>query len=325
MKAIASQLLQALLLIITVIVFNFILIHIAPGDVVDSLGGDGRAETNQLLREQYGLDKPLPVQLGRYIGKVLQGDFGYSVAENRPVIEVILPRIGPTLLLTFSALGFAVLIGTCVGVIAARKPEGMLSNVVTILAIVGFAMPVFWTGILLLQFFSIHLGWLPVGGMNDLRLPWAASSLDRFLDTFKHLLLPMFSLSIIYIASYSRLARASMLEVLQSDYVRTARAKGLNETTVLFKHALRNGLIPIITVMGLQFGTILSGAILVETVFSWPGIGRLAFESVQQRDTNVLMAVLTLVSITVIAANLFTDLLYRITDPRIRTSGTSND
>ncbi len=322
MKQIAARIIQAFLLILAVIVLNFLLVHLAPGDAVDALaaGSENSAETTERLREQYGLDEPVTTQLFTYIGNVLQGDLGVSIANNdRPVTELIGERIWPTVLLSLSALGFAIILGTIVGTFAARHPESSFSHATTVFALVGFAMPAFWTGYLLLIVFSVRLGWFPVSGMRDLRFEggWVASQ----WDVAKHLFLPALALGLIYIAAYSRLTRASMLEVLESDYVRTARAKGLGERSVMFKHALRNGIIPMVTVMGLQFGAILSGAILVETVFAWPGVGRLAFEGVVERDTNVVLGVLFLVSTTVIVANLLTDLVYRLIDPRIRISG----
>lgn len=322
MKQIAARIIQAFLLILAVIVLNFLLVHLAPGDAVDALsaGSENSAETTERLREQYGLDEPIWVQLTTYIGNVLQGDLGVSIANNdKPVTELIAERIWPTVLLSLSALSFAIILGTIVGTFAARHPESSFSHATTVFALVGFAMPAFWTGYLLLIVFSVRLGWFPVSGMRDLRFEggWVASQ----WDVAKHLFLPALALGLIYIAAYSRLTRASMLEVLESDYVRTARAKGLGERSVMFKHALRNGIIPIVTVMGLQFGAILSGAILVETVFAWPGVGRLAFEGVVERDTNVVLGVLFLVSTTVIVANLLTDLVYRLIDPRIRVSG----
>lgn len=325
MKAIAARIIESLLLILAVIVFNFLLVYLAPGDAVDALSsgafGDASQETNELLRKEFGLDQPFHIQLLNYIGNVAQGDFGISSISNQPAIDSIIPRIGPTLLLAVSALTFAVVIGTTIGTIAARNPESLFSNSLTILSLIGFSMPVFWTGIILLLIFGVGLDWLPISGMNDLRMASDAGFFERTIDTIEHLILPMVSLGVIFLASYSRLSRASMLEVLQSDYVRTARAKGLPERTVLFKHALRNGIIPIITLIGFEFGVILSGAILVETVFSWPGLGRLAFEAVLTRDTNVLLAILTMVSVTVIIANLLTDIVYRLVDPRIRISG----
>ena len=326
MKQIAARIIQAFGLILAVIVLNFLLVHWAPGDAIDSLAGTAgemSPETTERLRAQYGLDEPVTTQLAIYVGNVLQGDLGVSIANNdRPVTELIAERLWPTMLLSASALTFAIVLGTFVGTLAARRPESGFSHGTTVFALVGFAMPAFWTGYLLLIVFSVKLGWFPVSGMEDLRFSggWFAKQWDVAV----HLMLPAFALGLIYIAAYSRLSRASMLEVLESDYVRTARAKGLGERSVLFKHALRNGVIPIVTVMGLQFGAILSGAILVETVFAWPGIGRLAFEAVTERDTNVLLGVLFLVSLTVIVANLLTDIVYRLIDPRIRVSGDAN-
>lgn len=320
--AIAKRLGEAFLLILAVIVFNFMLVHLAPGDVVDALSsgafGDASEEVNARLREQLKLDQPVLVQLGSYVGNVLQGDLGYSPVAKSPVIDLILPRVGPTLLLALSSLTFAVLIGITIGTYAARKPESGFSHSMTVFSLIGFAMPVFWTGLLLLIVFGVWLGWVPISGMVDLRMSSSAGIFERLFDIAHHLILPMVSLGVIFLASFSRLARASMLEVLQSDYVRTARAKGLPERTVLYKHALRNGLIPILTVLGMEFGVLLSGAILVETVFAWPGLGRLAFTSVLTRDTSVLLGILTLVSITVIVANTLTDIIYRLIDPRLR-------
>lgn len=325
MKQIAAKIAQAIGLILAVIVLNFMLVQIAPGDAIDALSGgesgENSAEVTDRLRQQYGLDKPVLSQLGIYIGNVVQGDLGDSIALQKPVTELLWPRLWPTILLASSALAFAIILGVLIGTIAARKPESPFSHGITVFALIGYAMPAFWTGILLLLLFSVKLDWLPVSGMHDLRLPRDASWFERQRDTFEHLILPGLSLGIIYLAAYSRLSRASMLEVLESDYVRTARSKGLSERSVMFKHALRNGIIPIITIMGLQFGAVVSGAILVETVFAWPGVGRLAFDSVVRRDTNVLLGVLLLVSVTVIIANLLTDLMYRVVDPRIRVSG----
>ena len=323
MKVIAAKILESMLLVLAVLVFNFILVYLAPGDVVDALAGgglgDAREETNRLLRDQLGLDQPFHVQLLQYLGNVLTGDFGYSPIGNRPVVEMIAPRIVPTLLLALSALTFAVVVGVTIGSFAARDPDSVFSSGLTVFALIGFAMPVFWTGILLLLVFGVWLDWLPVSGMNDLRLPRSAGFWERAADTVEHLVLPTISLGVIFLASYARLARASMMEVLLSDYIRTARAKGLGEGPVMMKHALRNAIIPVVTVLGMEFGVLLSGAILVETVFSWPGLGRLAFEAVLTRDTNVLLAILTMVSTSVIIANLVTDIVYRLIDPRIRT------
>jgi peptide/nickel transport system permease protein len=311
-------------LILAVIVLNFLLIQIAPGDAATAIAGDQSAsdpEVIEQIREQYGLDKPLATQLFIYIGNVLQGDLGQSIWFNEPVTDLLLERIGPTLLLSAAALTFAVVIGVTVGTIAARRPESLFSHAITVLALVGFAMPAFWTGLLLLILVGVNFDFFPVSGFQD--IDFEGNWFEAWLDIGQHLILPALTLGIIYLAQYSRLSRASMLEVLESDYVRTARAKGLSERSVTFKHALRNGVIPVVTILGLQFGAVLSGAILVESVFAWPGLGRLAFEAVTRRDTPVLLGVLLLVSVAVIIANLLTDLVYRLIDPRIRVGGDS--
>ena len=326
MRAIASRLAQAFGLILAVIVLNFVLIHIAPGDAATAIAGDQSAsdpEVIEQIREQYGLDRPLPVQLAVYVGNVLRGDLGDSIWFNEPVTSLLAERIGPTLLLSAAALGFAVIVGVAIGTAAARKPDSILSHAVTVLALIGFAMPAFWTGLLLLILVGVRFDFFPVSGIHD--VDFEGNWIESWLDIGQHLILPALTLGIIYLAQYSRLSRASMLEVLESDYVRTARAKGLSERSVVFKHGLRNGIIPVVTILGLQFGAVLSGAILVESVFAWPGLGRLAFEAVTRRDTPVLLGVLLLVSVSVIVANLLTDLLYRVIDPRIRVSGGSRD
>ena len=230
--------------------------------------------------------------------------------------SLILQRLWPTVLLVGTALAFAVAAGTMVGVATARRPESPLSHGATVLALVGFSMPVFWTGIMLVILFASTWELLPIQGWHDVN--YGEGMLANLLDVAEHLVLPALTLGLIYLAQYSRLSRASMLEVLESDYVRTARAKGLGERRVVYKHALRNAIIPVVTVIGLQFGALLSGALLVETVFNWPGLGRLAFDSILRRDTSVLLGVLLVSSVMVIVANLLTDLLYTIIDPRIR-------
>ena len=241
---------------------------------------------------------------------------GRSYLLNQPVLGLILDRIGPTILLVLSALAVAIVAGTLLGVLASRRPDSVFSGAVTVVSLVGYAMPVFWTGILLVIVFGKVWPILPIAGMRDVRLygDWFVTT----LDVLHHLVLPAATLAIVYVAQYSRLARTSMLEVLGSDYIRTARAKGLGEGPVVFKHALRNALMPIVTIAGLQFGHLISGALLVETVFSWPGMGTLALESILGRDYPVLLGILTFSAVLVIVANLLTDLSYRWLDPRLR-------
>ena len=315
-----QRLLHAAGLLIAVLVLNFTLLHIAPGDPAEVIAGEMGGATEEMMaeiRRSYGLDQPFPVQLGRYLAKVAQGDLGYSFYFNRPVTDLILERLGATILLVVTSLAVAVLLGTFLGVVAAQRPNGLLSHTVTVLALIGYAAPVFWTGIMLLILFASVIPLFPVSGMIDV-VAQDQSWWQKTLDVAHHLVLPVVTLATIYLAFYSRLARASMLDVLGADYIRTARAKGLSRTLVVYKHALRNAVLPVVTFAGLQFAQLLSGAVLVETVFSWPGLGTLAFDSILRRDSPTLLGILFFSALIVIVANLLTDLSYRLIDPRIR-------
>ena len=316
---IARRLLYAAGLLAAVAVLNFSLIHLAPGDIVQTIVGEmggASEETIAQLTKAYGLDKSFPRQLWIYVSRVATGDLGQSLYFNRPVLELILERVPATVLLVVTALTLAILLGTFLGVIAARFPASWLGAVVTIVALFGFSAPVFWSGLMLLLLFASIFELLPASGMYD--IAQGATGFAYVLDVAHHLILPAGTLALIYLALYSRLARASMLEVLSSDYVRTARAKGLSENKVVFKHALRNAILPVVTVAGLQFSAMLAGAVLVETVFTWPGMGQLAFESILRRDNQLILGILLLSAVLVIIGNLLTDLAYRIVDPRIR-------
>ena len=307
-------------LLVAVLAINFMLIHAAPGDPASVIAGEmggGDEAVIASIKKAYGLDQPLPVQFVTYIGKSLRGDLGQSYTYSQPVSGLILDRIGPTILLVLTALVFAIVVGTLLGVFASRRPDSFASSAVTILSLVGYAMPVFWTGILLVILFGKVWPIMPIAGMRDVR-QFGVGGWSAVVDVLHHLVLPALTLTIIYLAQYSRLARASMLEVLGSDYIRTARAKGLSEWMVTFKHALRNALMPVVTIAGLQFGHLISGAVLVETVFSWPGLGTLALGAIHGRDYPTLLGVLTFSSMLVIVANLVTDLSYRWIDPRLR-------
>ncbi len=313
-----KRVLYAAILLISVLVLNFMLIHLAPGDPAEVIAGEMGGATEEILAEiraTYGLDKPLAKQLVIYLGKVARGDLGNSFFYNLPVTYLILPRVGATLLLVISSLLLAVFMGTFMGVLASKKPGGPLSHFVTILSLLGYSAPVFWTGIMLLILFASWLPIFPVSGMYNVALEggmWV-----RFFDILQHLILPMLTLAIIYLAQYSRLSRASMLDVLGSDYIRTARAKGVSERMIIYKHALKNAILPVVTMAGLQMSYLFSGAILVETVFNWPGLGRLAFESILRRDHPTILGILFFSTFIVIIANLLTDLSYRLIDPRI--------
>ncbi|NBR90719.1 MAG: ABC transporter permease [Rhodobacteraceae bacterium] len=309
-----------ILLMLGVVVLNFLLIRLAPGDPAVVIAGEMGGASEEMLaqiRADYGLDKPVLVQLGIYLGNVAQGDLGQSFFFNQPVTKLIALRIWPTILLVISALALSIAVGVTLGVLAARKPNGAMSAFVAIFSTIGYAVPVFWTGIMLIILFASVFPIFPVEGMQNVRLR-DANPFVQAVDIAHHLVLPAFTLAVIYLAQYARLSRASMLEVLGSDYIRTARAKGASEGTVLFKHALRNAALPILTVAGLQFGNLISGALLVETVFNWPGMGRLAFDSILRRDYPTIMGVLFFASAMVVVANILTDLSYRVADPRLR-------
>jgi len=319
LRYILKRLAYAVILLLAVITLNFLLIHISPGDPVETIAGSMGGMSEDLraqLREQFGLDKPFIVQLGIYLGRVVQGDLGQSYFFNAPVATLIWERVPATLLLVVVSVLLAFLIGTFMGALAARKPNGPLSQVVTFLSLVGYSAPVFWTGIVLIILFASVF---PIFPVSDMRTAGSDSGgLADMLDVLHHLVLPAFALAFIYVAQYSRLARASMMEALSADYIRTARAKGLSETVVLYKHALRNAVLPVVTMLGLQFGNVLAGAILVETVFNWPGLGRLAFDSVLRRDYPTMLGILLFASLLVVVMNQLTDLAYRIIDPRIK-------
>jgi peptide/nickel transport system permease protein len=282
--------------------------------------GGATEEVMAQIRADYGLDKPFAVQLGIYLGNVVRLDFGYSFFFNTPVTSLIAERLPATLLLVFTAQIFALVIGVILGVISARRPDGLLSHFVTLLALFGYSAPVFWTGIMLLIGLSLLLPLFPVAGMIDVTLI-DAPLWRQYLSVAHHLFLPALTLASIFLALYSRLCRASMLEVLGADYIRTARAKGLSERDTVYRHALKNSLGPVVTLAGLQFSAVVSGAVLVETVFSWPGLGTLALQSILARDTPTILGILFFSALVVIIGNLLTDLVLRLIDPRIRGGG----
>jgi len=317
--AISKRALWAVLLLLAVLVLNFVLVHLAPGDVADTIAGSmggASAETMARIRADYGLDRPFAVQLFDYLGRVLHFDLGYSYFFNRPVTELVLERLPATLLLVITAQALALVIGTLLGVISARHPNGWWSHVVTLLALFGYSAPVFWTGIMLLIAFSLMVPLFPVAGMQDVTI--AGNAFEHALDIAHHMVLPVITLTSIFLALYSRLCRASMMETLGADYIRTARAKGLSESQIILKHALKNSLGPVVTLAGLQFSAVVSGAVLVEAVFSWPGLGSLALQSIVARDTPTILGILFFSALVVVIGNLVTDLVLRLIDPRIR-------
>ena len=318
---IVNRLVYEFVLLFAVLVLNFTLMHLAPGDVADTISQSMGGADEELLieiRKDYGLDQPYYQQLATYIGKVLRFDLGHSFFFNEPVSKLVLERVPATLLLVITAQILALLLGVVLGVYSARKPNGIMSHFVTFFALFGYSAPVFWTGILLLIAFSLQIPLFPVAGMRDVTIEgnfWVHA-----IDVMKHMVLPVVTLASIFLALYSRLARATMIETLGTDFVRTARAKGLPERQVVYKHALRNSLSPVVTLAGLQFSAVVSGAVLVEAVFSWPGLGTLAFQSIIARDTPTILGILFFSALVVIIGNLLTDLALRFVDPRVGAS-----
>ena len=319
LRFVGRRLLKALPLLVAVVVFNFCLLKLAQGDAAEVLAGESAAATPEYLAElraRFGLDQPVTIQFFNYALKLAQLDLGYSFRHNQTVLQLVLGRMTATLVLMAGALVLAVTIGTALGVVASRKVNSVRDNLISVLAMLAFATPVFWLGLMMIVLFSVRLGWLPSNGMETIAAGHAG--LTRLLDIGRHMVMPVSTLALFYVALYTRVMRASMLEVFNQDYVTTARAKGLSERRIVLKHVVRNALLPVVTLFGVQLGTMLGGSVLVETVFSWPGLGRLAFEAVAQRDINLLLGILLLCSFLVIAANILVDLAYARLDPRIR-------
>lgn len=314
---IIRRVLNVIPLIFVVIILNFCIIHSAPGDPADILAGENAPTyVVEQIRDRLKLDKPLHIQLMQYIWNILHLDFGYSYSTSTPVISLILSRVPATLLLVFSSTLIAVIMGIFTGVISSRKVYSFTDNVITIFSLVAFSMPNFWLGMILILVFGLYLRILPIAGMTTLRV--TLTGLAHILDVIKHLISPALALGLSTLATYHRLTRASMLEELRKDYITTAWSKGLTEFQVLYRHALRNALLPLVTVLGMRIGFILSGSIIIETIFGWPGMGRLTFFAIGARDYPLLMGIFTIVSITVIIANFLTDICYYYVNPRIR-------
>jgi ABC-type dipeptide/oligopeptide/nickel transport system permease component len=309
--------LQAIPLIVCIIALNFTLIHVAPGDPIDLIVKEGANETMiKMLRQEFGLDKPFHIQLLSYIRSVFTGNLGYSFTYQVPVLNLILERIPATLLLMFTALFFASFFGIALGVIASTRPFSLTDNFVAFVSLAGYSMPVFWLGQILIILLSLHFDIFPTGGMISMRETYTGFA--KVLDVAKHMVLPALCYSMFNFALICRITRTSMLEVLRKDYVTTARSKGLAEKVVVLKHMLRNALIPVVTLIGMSLGMMFAGSVLTETVFSWPGLGRLTYDSIFNRDYPVLMGIFIFVSVAIIIANLLTDLVYSLLDPRIR-------
>ena len=304
--------------LLTIVLLNFALLHLAPGDAADVLAGEAGSATPEYmaqLRQKFGLDQPVHVQLLVYLRQVVTFDLGYSFRHGAPVSHLILTRLGPTLLLMLSVFVIAVTFGVTLGAIAARNLNRWKDGVISMLAVLAYATPVFWAGLMFIVIFSIHLGWFPTSGYEEVaafKEGWA-----HVVDVAHHLVLPAISLTLFYLALYTRLMRASVLDQYTMDYVVTARAKGLSERQIARRHVLRNAALPVLTMAGVQVGALLGGAVVVETVFAWPGLGLLAYESLFARDINLLLGIFFISACLVVLVNLAVDLLYTLLDPRI--------
>lgn len=312
------RILVAVPLLLCVAIANFTLIQLAPGDPITVLVGDYPVPDEYLeqVRRDFGLDLPVHQRLAAYLYEIGRGNLGFSFVNRQPVLTLIFERAGATLLLTLTALVFATVLGVALGIVAARLRGGTVDSTVQTVSLAGYSIPEFWLGQILILLFAVWLGWLPSQGMQSLRAP--RDGWGMVVDVLAHLVLPALALSFRYLALISRMTRASLLEVLSSEYVLAARARGASERTVLLVHALRNAAAPVVTVIGYNLGFILAGAALIESVFGWPGIGRLLFTSIAARDYPVMTGILLLISATVVLANLLTDIVHAAIDPRVQ-------
>jgi len=316
--AVRRRLIQLVPVVLGIIIINFLLLNLTPGDLVDVMAADEQItepEVLENLRAEYGLDQPIYVQLFNYVWNILTLDMGYSYRHNQPVFEVIVDRLPATLILMAASMTLALIVGVLAGVVASLKVNTLYDNVISIIAIIFFAAPSFWIGLMMMVLFAVKLRLLPVGGMFTIGGDY--SFFGQIWDLTRHLIMPTLALGLFYAAIYARVMRASMLEIFGLDFIRVARAKGLSQGRVAFKHVLRNALLPVVTLFGLQLGTMLAGAVVVESVFSWPGLGPLVFDAVLGRNFPVVMGVLLFSSVLVVIANLVVDLTYMRLDPRI--------
>lgn len=312
-------------------ILAFFLIHLAPGDPAITMAGEHASpQTIDAIRVKYGLDKPLYIQYGIWLKQALRGDMGRSIVSNDFVMREIMDRFPNTFELTIFAMIIAIIVGSIAGIVSASKQYSFLDYSTMGLALFGVSMPVFWLGIMLMMIFGVFLRWLPISGRINIAISFnritglyvldslITGNFKAFIDVIKHLILPGIALGTIPMATIARVTRSSMLEVLRQDFIRTERAKGLSERIVIYKHAVRNAMIPVITVIGLNFGLLLAGAILTETVFSWPGIGRYVVNAVGMRDYPAVQGCVMFFAFMFVIVNLITDILYVYIDPRIK-------
>lgn len=305
--------LQSVFVLFLITVFTFGLIHAAPGGPTQIFLSPGLSvEAGQVRAEQLGLDRPIPIQYFTWLGNILTGDLGTTFKNNIPVGEILWPTVKNTIILMSVAWILSLIIAIPWGIYNSTKEYGVSDQTASFISYVGFAMPTFWFGIILQSYFSLKLDWLPLSDM------YTMGKEGDMLDLIQHLVLPVSVLTLGFLAGYHKYSRASMLEVLEQDYIRTARAKGVKENKVIFRHALRNALIPVITLIGLDLSILVGGAALTEAVFNWPGMGRLFVEMANSREYSVLMAITLLSAVFVVIGNLVADILYAVVDPRVQ-------
>ena len=317
-RFLGHRFLLAIPVILGIVVLNFFLIHLAPGDAASVLAGESGAaspEYMEQLRRKFGLDQPMATQFGVYLLNMLHLDLGYSFRNDSPVASLILDRLWPTSLLMLTAFGTALVIGTLLGLVAATGRNSWRDAVISLVSLVAYATPGFWLGLMMIVIFAIRLGWLPTSGFDTVGA--YNEGWDEVWDVGRHLVMPAVALSLFYLAVYARVMRASVLEQVGMDYVTTARAKGQTEARVMTGHVLRNALLPVVTMAGVQAGNLIGGSIVVETVFGWPGVGTLAFNALQSRDLNLLLGIFFVSACLVVVINLAVDLVYVCLDPRM--------
>ena len=308
-RYVLQRLVYSIPVLIGATILIFLLIHLVPGDPAAAIAGpDAKPQDLEIIRTRMGLDRPLPIQYLGYVGRALRGDLGQSYFFKEDISRLILRTMPATLELSFAALLISLAVALPAGVISATRRNSWVDRSSMLLAVVGASIPAFWLGIVLIFLFAVGLGWLPASGRGGPL--WTTAGL-------RHIILPALTLGALMMASTTRLTRAAMLEVLQEDYIRTARAKGVSEQVVVYRHALRNALIPIVTNLGLQIGALLAGSFLVETVFAWPGIGRLSVDALSRRDCPLIQGTMLMVVVFFIVVNLLVDLVYPLLDPRI--------
>lgn len=312
-KYIIRRLFDLLPTIFVVAVIVFVVTRMIPGDPASvMLGPQASVEDVEELREKLGLNEPLYVQFGQYIGDLVRGDFGVSLTYNEPIVSLIMDRFPNTLILAISALIIAFMVGVPAGIISASKQNSLLDYSVMLISLIGVSMPIFWLGVMLVLYFSVNLGWFPATGMGTLE--------DGIIPYLKHLVLPSITLATIPMATFARITRSSMLEVISHDYIKTARSKGLSEFLVICKHAFKNALTPLLTVLGMQISMMLGGAVLTETIFSWPGMGRLIVDAIDKRDFVVVQGTVLFIAVLFVIVNLFVDVMYKVVNPRVNYS-----